>query len=84
MLRTTILDQEHAAVQATQRIALSNAANITIAFDGWSDLSNASVYGANAIVPLGDGQRSSHLIDFKDVSVEKHSGSFLAGIDLSH
>jgi hypothetical protein len=79
MMRTTILDQEYAAVHAAQRIALGTANNVTVAFDGWSDLTSASVYSANAIVPNGDGTRSSHLIDFKDVSIESHKGTYLAG-----
>ena len=79
-MRTSILEQEYAAVQAAHKIKLQDAVHVTMGFDGWSDLSNASVYSANAIVPPQlNGQRSVLLVDFRDVSIEHHNGTFLAG-----
>jgi hypothetical protein len=79
-MRTSILEQEYAAVRAAHKIKLQDAVHVTMGFDGWSDLSNASVYSANAIVPPQlNGQRSVLLIDFRDVSIEHHNGTFLAG-----
>jgi len=75
MLRTVYLQNEYANIVQVQKLKMSQAANITINIDGWSNSRKQSLYGSVAITP----SREAHLLSLLDISSAVHNTGYLTG-----
>lgn len=75
MLRTVYLQKEYANIVQVQKLKLSQATNITINIDGWSNSRKQSLYGSIAMMP----SREAHLLSLLDISSAVHNTDYLTG-----
>lgn len=77
-LSTTLLLNEYGIVCAKQQEELAQCSgNISVQMAGWTNRQKQSVYGSVAITPA---ERKEYVLDNKEVSRDKHTGLFLAGM----
>jgi hypothetical protein len=73
--RRVLLPQEYFYCVMKLGERLRTARNITITFDGWTDLMKRAVLAILAILP----SRQAYVLSIKDVSAESHTAEFIAG-----
>lgn len=63
------------SVETDFKKRLLHESNLTIQFDGWTDVSNKSVYA----VTVSFRDRSSHLLATLDLTLDSHTADHLLG-----
>jgi hypothetical protein len=72
---TRMLDQEYLGVMAKLKQKISQSQNLTLSLDGWTDACKRAIIAFVLMFP----DRTICLLESREVSLEKHTGEFLAG-----
>lgn len=80
-LSGTLLSEEAQRIQASFLLSLDSCKYITLSLDGWTDISNKSIYAI--CLMLDDELQSPHLLNVIDLSSERHTAACILGKEFS-
>jgi len=72
---TRLLDSEYLGVMEKLRVKISNSQNLTLSLDGWTDACKRSIIAFVLLFP----DRTMRLLESRELSLDRHTGEFLAG-----